>query len=76
MTQLQIELKRFLLGKGVTAYFYPPIRGSKIVEFLVLGSEQRGIMADLLGHTFSNNKHKLTFSSTRNGGYACNFQPL
>lgn len=50
------------------------MRGSKIIEFIVNGHESD--MENLVGHTFSNKRHRLTFSMMRNKGYACNFQPL
>lgn len=75
MTPLQQELKGFLQEKGVTPLFYPHTRGSKVIEFAVR-KEQESAMANLIGHTFSNKYHRLTFSPIRYGGYACNFQPL
>ena len=69
MTPLQQELKEFLQEKGVTPLFYPYTRGSKV-------KEQESAMANLIGHTFSNKYHRLTFSPIRYGRYACNFQPL
>jgi hypothetical protein len=74
MTPLQRELEEFLKKRGIIPLFYPYMRGSKIIEFIVNGHESD--MENLVGHTFSNKRHRLTFSMMRNKGYACNFQPL
>lgn len=76
MTRLQQELWEFLQEKGVTPSFYPYTRGSKVIMFSVIGNKEHSAVIKLMGHTFSNGKHRLTFSSMQYGGYACNFQPL
>lgn len=76
LTPLQQELSAFLLKKKVTPYFYPYTKGSKVIEFVVMGVKQRSVMVKLLGGTFVSNRHKLTFRSTQQGGYICSFQPL
>lgn len=73
---LKDELREFLQQKGVTPLFYPTIRGSKIVEFIVRTKKEEEVVNSLLNNTHKNSNHRLTFGTTRYGAYCCNFQPL